>query len=113
MKYKTWKFRLMSGYKRRKMGAGLLLRAQSHLTALPYLNALIMGRDTSPYRTERDTPAYELISSIWLEDGNFYRNRCEFPVWRSRAESVRQTLRWRLTLLKAAFVENKSIGYED
>ena len=81
--YKTWRFRLMPGYKRRRLGAHLLLDAHRHLSN-PANPKSVFGYDILPFNS---TTAMKLLWKIWITEGNFYLNHHEFPSWPGKIES--------------------------
>jgi hypothetical protein len=94
--YKTWKFRLMSGYSRRKAGAWILHRAMNY---------------QSWPKTDRE--AAKLIESILHRDGNFYCGHNRFPRWRQSLESSYDSLCYKLRVLGKAIVFSDEIGFTE
>lgn len=84
-KYKTWKFRLMTGLQRREYGRRIIGHAYHYLSNPKNPNAPF-GFDIAPFNS---TDALRLLWETIHKNGNFYKNGEYLTKWDGFEDKVR------------------------
>jgi hypothetical protein len=110
---KTWRYRLMTPYQRRALGASVLLSASFHLRHPNHGIKKLGFLEQWKVVEYNSTDALRLIHSIVYKDGNFYRKGMDFPRWEARLRRIPWSVRYRCGLIWGAITCSESIGYLD
>ena len=111
-KYKTWRFRLMTGLQRKELGSHLLLSAHYYLSHPPN-PAAPLGHDIVGFN---ETEALRLLWNIWHKEGNFHRKGGHLSKWdefESRVRFLPWRVRHRIKLIWGAVTCDNNVVFLD